>query len=156
MIRWHILPAALLLLSFLMPHAGANEERERQPDPNEKKAAELKWAKGVATDFLDAAFKGDLEQAESLIDASLKEAFAKEGEKRLREWLNNSIAIRGVRAPDFQSAEIAPDQDEASFKGTFHNTEKKFEFSLRVVRHKDGNKWRVCHFQYRERVEKGK
>jgi len=62
-------------------------------DESVKKAAERKWAKGVATDFLDAAFNGKLEQAESLMDLSLKKSFAKEGEKRLREWLNNSIAI---------------------------------------------------------------
>ena len=41
-------------------------------DESVKKAAERKWAKGVATDFLDVAFSGKLEQAESPIDSSLK------------------------------------------------------------------------------------
>ena len=123
-------------------------------EASEKKAAELKWAKGVASDFLDAAFKGNLEQAESLIDSSLKKTFGKEGEQRLREWLNNSIAIRGFRAPVFQSEEIAPDQDEASFKGTCQGKEQAFQFSLRVVKDKEGSKWRVSFFQIWERDEK--
>ena len=46
-------------------------------ETSEKQAAELKWAKGVASDFFDAAFNGNLEAAESLIDSSLKELHAK-------------------------------------------------------------------------------
>src|SRR5262250_3420457 len=72
MIRLYALPAGLLLLSLLIQPA-------RAADVSEKKAAELKWAKGVAVDFLDAAFNGHLEQAESLIDSSLKASFAREG-----------------------------------------------------------------------------
>jgi len=149
MIRLYALPAGLLLLSLLIQPA-------RAADVSEKKAAELKWAKGVAVDFLDAAFNGHLEQAESLIDSSLKASFAREGEKRLREWLNNSIAIRGFRAPVFQSETIAPDQDEASFQGTFQGNEKSFSFSLRVVKDKESGKWRVSYFRFSERNEKPK
>ena len=149
MIRLHALPSALLVVSiFLQPACAA--------DVGKKKTAELKWAKGVAKDFLKAAFKGQLEQAESLIDSSLKKSFAKEGEKRLREWLNNSIAIRGFRAPVFQSEKIAPDQDEASFQGRFEDKEKSFGFSLRVVKDKESGKWRVSYFRFSEQNQKRK
>ncbi len=147
MIRLYALAAGLLLLTWFIPPADG-------ADANEKKAAELKWAKGVATDFFDVAFTGKLEQAESLIDSSLQMAFAKDGETRLREWLNNSIAIRGFVDPVFQSEEIAPDQDEAFFKGTFKTKEKGFQFSLRVVKDKANGKWRIGYFQFREQEEK--
>jgi hypothetical protein len=122
-------------------------------DASDKKAEELQWAKGVATDFLDAAFNGDLEQAESLIDSSLKKVFAEEGENRLREWLNNSIAVQGFREPAIQSEEIAPDQDEASFKGDFKADETQFQFSLRVIKDNESGKWRVSYFQFTEQEE---
>lgn len=120
-------------------------------DQDAKKTAELKWAKGVASDFLAAAFDGQLEQAEALIDSSLKKSFAKEGESRMREWLNNNIAIRGFRAPKITAEEIAPDQDEASFQGTFQGKEKDYQYSLRVVKDKESSKWRVCYFNFKER-----
>jgi len=147
MIRLYALAPGLLLLAWFSQFACA-------ADVSEKKASELKWAKGVATDFLDAAFNSKLEQAESLIDSSLKKAFAREGESRLREWLNNSIAIQGFRDPVFESEEIAPDQDEASFKGNFKAKEKRFQFSLRVIKDKESGKWRVGYFQFREKEQK--
>jgi hypothetical protein len=146
MIRFFSLAPWLLLMVWFSQLACA-------ADVSEKKAAELKWAKGVATDFFDAAFNSKLEQAESLIDSSLKRAFAKEGESRLREWLNNSIAIQGFRDPVFESEEIAPDQDEASFKGTFKAKENRFQFSLRVMKDKESEKWRVGYFQFKEKEE---
>jgi hypothetical protein len=146
MIRFYALGPLVLLLPCLIQPAGAIEES--------KKEAELKWAKGVAADFLEAAFNGKLEQAESLIDSSLKTAFAREGEKRLREWLNNSIAIREFHTPVFQSEEIAPDKDEASFKGTFKGKEQTFQYSLRVVKDREKGKWRVSYFQFKEREKK--
>jgi hypothetical protein len=147
MIRLYVLVPGLLLLGWFSPLVCA-------ADVSEKKAAELKWAEGVATDFFDAAFNSKLEQAESLIDSSLKKVFAKEGENRLREWLNNSIAIQGYHDPVFESKEIAPDRDEASFKGTFKGREKRFQFSLRVIKDKESGKWRVSHFQFREKEQK--
>jgi hypothetical protein len=153
--RSYVLASGLLLGLLGQPACAA--------DAGEKKTAELKWAKGVAVDFFDAAFSGQFEQAESMIDSSLKASFAKEGERRLREWLNNSIAIQGFRAPVFQSETIAPDQDEASFQGTFQaknfsspEKEKSFTFSLRVVKDKESSKWRVCYFRFSERNQKPK
>lgn len=145
MIRWYAL--ALLLMGWFSQLVCA-------ADGTEKKAAELKWAKGVATDFLTSTFNSNLEQAETLLDSSLKKVFAKEGENRLREWLNNSIAIQGFRDPIFESEEMAPDQDEASFKGHFKAKEKRFQFSLRVIKDKESGKWRVSYFQFNEKEQK--
>jgi|GEM_PF-7001086 len=144
MIRLYALALGLLLSSWASQLTCAD-------DMSDKKSAELKWAKGVATDFLNAAFNGKIEQAESLIDSSLKMAFAKEGEKRVREWLNNTIAIQGFHDPAFESEEIAPDRDEASFKGHFKGNEKRFQFSLRIVKDKESGKWRVSYFQFKEK-----
>jgi hypothetical protein len=122
-------------------------------EADSKKAAELAWAKGVAEDFLDAAFAGKGEQAQALVDSSLKSVLAKEGEQRLGEWLNNSIAIKGFHDPVIRTEAIAPDQDEAAFKGTFQKGQKPMQFSLRVVKDKESGKWRVSYFQFREQDE---
>jgi hypothetical protein len=110
----------------------------------------LKWAKAVADDFLEAAHKGNLDQAESPIDSSLKKSFANQGPTALREWLNNSLAIRGLRAAVFEAGRIAPDQDAASFKGMFRGQEQVLRFSLRVVKDSQEGKWRVSDFHFTE------
>jgi hypothetical protein len=115
-----------------------------------KKAAELKWAKGVMSDFLDAAFGGRLAHAEALLDVTLKKTMAKESETRLRDWLNNSIAIQEFRDPKITSESIAPDQDEAAFKGTFQGKDRHFTFSLRVLKEKESGEWRVSYFHFVE------
>lgn len=139
MLRPLVFPCVFVLIVF-QPTARAAE--------NEKKAAELKWAKGVAHDFLEAAFKGNTEMAESLLDSTLKKTLAKEGEKRVSEWLNNRIGIQGFHSPVLASEEIAPDQDEAGFKGTFASKSGPYQFSLRVVKDKESGKWRVSFFQF--------
>ncbi len=148
MIKFHALTSALLLLNSIPPGLAADE--------GDRRVAELKWAKGVATDFLDSAFNGNLVQAEGLLDSSLKRSFARDGDKRVGEWLNNSIAIQGFRAPVIQSEDIAPDLDEASFKGTFQSGKKAFQFSLRVVKDKEGGKWRVSYFHFVEQHDEKK
>ena len=42
--------------------------------------------------------------------------------------------------------EIAPDKDEAVFRGSFKGKKGEATFSLRVVKEKDGGKWRVSFF----------
>jgi hypothetical protein len=57
------------------------------------------------------------------------------------------------------SEEMAPDKDEASFRGTFKGKKAEAEFSIRVSKEKDGGKWRVCFFtagEYKERDKVGK
>jgi hypothetical protein len=141
-------PLALLsLLGFCIQPACAEEK-------DEKKAAELKWAKQVADDFFDAAFKGcNLAQAETLLDSSLKKSIADLLAADVRGWLAD-IANHGFHDPAFESEEIASDLDEASFKGTLKSGKSSFRFSLRVSKDKESGKWRICHFLFKEQVEK--
>jgi hypothetical protein len=140
------------------PPAVAGEPGAAKDTPPSR-AEELKWAKGVAEDFLNLAFAGDLKHAQALIDTSLKNAYAQEGERALWEWLNNSIAIRGYRSPTIREELLSPAGDEASFRGEFKRVEelmpdRKYTFNLRVVKEKDSGKWRVSLFTFRE-VTKG-
>ena len=129
--------------------AKADERADEKADDKSaaRKVAELKWAKGVATDFLEATFDWRIEQAEALIDASLKKSFQKGGENSLREWLNNTICIRMYHDAVIESEELAPDQDEASFKGKLKAGEgaqaRSISFSLRVAKDAETGKWRV-------------
>jgi hypothetical protein len=41
---------------------------------------------------------------------------------------------------------MAPDKDEALFRGTFKGKKGEAAFSLRVVKEKDSGKWRVSFF----------
>lgn len=142
-----MMAAWLLVTSFSALPALAAER-------DDTKTAELAWAKGVAEDFLEAAFSGRGEQAQTLIDSTLKAAFAKDGDHRLGEWLNNSIAIQGFHDSVIHHESIAPDQDEALFKGTFQKRSQPMQFSLRVVKDHESRKWRVSYFQFREQEMK--
>lgn len=127
----------------------ADEKSDEKDDEKSaaRKVAELKWAKGVATDFLEATFDWRIEQAEALIDAGLKKSFQKGGENSLREWLNNTICIRMYHDAVIESESLAPDQDEASFKGKLKAGEgtqaRSISFSLRVAKDAETGKWRV-------------
>jgi hypothetical protein len=143
------LVAGILLASLSMESAALAGDEDRKAD-------DLKWARGVAADFLDAAFQGHLEQAEALVDPSLGQAFARQGDGRLREWLNNSIAIQGFRAPDLGAGEMSPDADEAVFRGSFRRDKAEFRFTLRVAKGKETGKWRVSHFRFGEKDDKDK
>jgi len=76
------------------------------------------------------------------------------GLARKRNQCPRSKYIRGFHTPVFQPEKIAPDEDEASFKGTFKAEQKGFPFSLRVVKDKESGKWRVSYFQFKEQEEK--
>jgi hypothetical protein len=115
-----------------------------------KKAIELEWAKGVAEDFLAAAIAGDSRSAELLVDTTMKASFARKGESALSYWLNNSVAIQHFSQPAIAKEAISPDDDEAVFRGTMQRSEPKevYDFAVRVVKEKDGGKWRVSMFRF--------
>jgi methionine-rich copper-binding protein CopC len=110
-----------------------------------KKAADLKWAKGIAADFFAAAVSGQEQQAAALVDASLIAAFGKNNEAQFRDWLNNTFATYGYGEAVFESEEIAPDRDEVVLKGHFKDTKPALAFSIRVVKNKDSGMWRVSY-----------
>lgn len=124
-----------------------------------KKKSELAWAKEIATDFLNAGLRGTGFLAEALATAEFK--------KTLRETGQNSVTFLVSEVYDMGSAEswaitseaIAPDKDEALFRGAFRGKKGEATFALRVVKEKDNGKWRVGYFapdQYKERGDKPK
>jgi hypothetical protein len=127
------------------PDAG---RKENPSDP--KKAAELKWARQVAETFLHDVIAGKWENAA----ASITAAYA----KRDRAGTGISTIMREVdgvtngyqpgqalTAWTISGEEIAPGDDEASFKGTLTGPGRRSgTFSLRVV--KESGKWRVDYF----------
>jgi hypothetical protein len=138
--------AAGVLAAVAMLAAPANGQETK-----DAKAVEMEWAKGVAEDFLAAAIAGDSKSAEALADASLKAAHMREGETVFYSWIQFSIGSQQFAEPAIAKEAMSPDEDEAVFRGTMHRrTEPKepFEFSLRVVKEKDGGKWRVSMFRF--------
>jgi hypothetical protein len=109
----------------------------------EKKDAELKWAKTVVTDFMTAGLRGEHDQLSVMLSADLKKALEKTSEPD-RTFVYNRFAVylKGTKAWS-SSEEIAPDQDEATFRGTCTGEEGQAEFTVRVVKEKDSGKWRV-------------
>jgi hypothetical protein len=120
------------------------------PQDLDRKANELRWAKGVAEDFLAAALAGDDKAAASLIDATLKAAHAKDGETAFASWINNALAIQRYSNAAIKTETIAPDSDEAVFRGSMLRLEPNqiYDFSIRVVKEKESGKWRVSMFRW--------
>jgi hypothetical protein len=117
-----------------------------------KKKAELKWAKEVTADFLDAGLTGNYASAEALLTADFKKAL-KEGKESVASLFNGP---RGAKSWAIGSEEIAPDKDEASFRGAFKGEKGEATFSLRVAKEKESGKWRVSFFKSADFVEKSK
>jgi hypothetical protein len=108
------------------------------------KKAELAWAKEVATDFLDAALGGNYASAEALATADFKKTLQESGPTTITFLL--SSAAGGAESWSIGTEEIAPDKDEAVFRGTFRSKKGAAALSVRVVKEKDGGKWRVSFF----------
>jgi hypothetical protein len=143
--RMNFLAACVLGTAVLLSATAGGQENKVA------KAVEMEWAKGVAEDFLAAAISGDSKSAEALVDASLKAAHMREGENVFSSWIQYSIGGQQFTAAAIAKEAMSPDQDEAVFRGTMQrNTEPKelFDFSLRVVKEKDGGKWRVSMFRF--------
>jgi hypothetical protein len=116
------------------------------PEDDTKKAAELKWAKEVATDFLNAGMQTNYASAEALVAPDFKKVLS-DGQTSVTYLLSRAASGGGGQESwTIASEEIAPDKDEAFFRGTFKAKKSEAEFSLRVAKEKEGGKWRVCFF----------
>lgn len=111
-----------------------------------KKEAELKWAKGVLSDFLQSARSRDYDQMEILMTKELRQAMEKyesfvgkgtKGWSLTKDIPGESWAIK--------SEEISPDIDEIVLKGHFKREKEESEFSTRLVKEKDSGKWRITY-----------
>jgi hypothetical protein len=119
------------------------------------KTAELAWAKEVATDFLSAGLGGNYASAEALATAEFKKTLQESGPSSITFLL--SSAAGGAESWTIGTEEIAPDKDEAVFRGAFRGKKGEATFSLRVAKEKDGGKWRVSFFAadaWKERGDK--
>ena len=125
-----------------------------------KKGGELKWAKGVAEDFLQAMHKGDEAQARLL----MAKDFARASEKD-PNW-DNLFSNAGFRGGTFSISQetLSPEGDEAVFRGELRGEVNvggqkllpRSRFALRVVREKEAPRWRVSYFSFTEpTVSKG-
>lgn len=110
------------------------------------KKAELAWAKEVATDFLNAGLGGNYASAETLATAEFKKTLHESGPSSVTFLLSSAAAGGGAESWSITTEEIAPDKDEAVFRGAFRGKKGEAAFSVRVVKEKDGGKWRVSFF----------
>lgn len=123
-------------------------------DSGTQKAAELKWARGIAEDFLDATLSREPDQAEVLLGSDLKKIISPEQHSNeIRNWLADEVYNQGYRSKSLQIEEIAPDKDESQFKGILKGEKVEADFVLRLVKEKDSGKWRVNYFHIAKREE---
>jgi hypothetical protein len=130
-----------------------------QPAPaaDPKKEAELKWAREIAENFLNDIVARKWENAAEATTKAFK-ANDRNGIYSLRPEIEGTDVKEpdgGVTAWTISTQEIAPDHDEASFRGTLTGPMRSGSFSLRVVKDKDdGGKWRVAQFSFRPQNQK--
>lgn len=108
------------------------------------KEAELKWAKGVVSDFLQSAKQQDYDQAEILVTKELKDVMQKVIRNfytGVRGWISEHRLEEASWS--FGGEEISPDRDEAVIKGTFKRDKEDADFTFRLVKEKDNGKWRI-------------
>jgi hypothetical protein len=121
----------------------ATVDTPARADDEVKKQAEVKWARGVADDFLKALKKRDSANVEALL--------VPEYAKLLKDRTpNNPEPADAVydRTMAFDKwtvtfEEISPDRDEAVFKGELKSASATRPFVLRVVKDKALGRWRV-------------
>jgi hypothetical protein len=121
----------------------------KEPDRND---AELKWAKGVAEDFLAAMQSGDDSQARQLMNKEMG-ALVDADITWFNIRRNTSIALD--RSATFLEEMMSPDKDEASFRGRLEGANSNRQpmqsrFTLRVAKDKESGKWRVAFFTFSE------
>jgi hypothetical protein len=110
---------------------------------------ELKWAKSIATDFLDLVAEGDRSQAAGLLSPELHQAIG--GNRDFFAELVDLWSDSHGRQRVFKSEELAPDKSEAVFTGTFSKDGNiTANFTVRVAKEGGGGKWSVRMFKWRQ------
>ena len=97
---------------------------------------------GVADDFL-SALKKDAGNAVALLTVEYEKALASRGFSRTASGTLIDMTGRFEKA-SITSEEIAPDRDEAQFKGVLDSPSGTRPFVLRVVKEKGSGRWRVA------------
>jgi hypothetical protein len=138
----HILPLnAVLAVVFARPMNSGEPTRHKSQEK------ELQWAKGIASDFMDAGFKRQYRQAVSLMSADMrKNLTVPEGPETFMVNRFGYTLDQARDKFDVDSGEISPAGDEAVFRGTCSGEGGQAEFTIRVVKEQDSGKWRVNYF----------
>lgn len=135
-----------VLAAIAVASADAPARAADKPEPG-RKAAELQWAAGVASDFLTCVIEIDGVNAPLLLSAEFRKQFATAAE--LENWLSRAANENLRKGFEITTRELAPDQDDALFRGTLSGEKKTAGFTLRLTKEKDGGKWRVTYFVFK-------
>jgi hypothetical protein len=134
---------------FLVGASGCTRSEPKTPSSEPGSAnradskADLKWAKDGAIDFLTAVKNHKYHQAGLLLSAKMTQTVG------LRPDIGASIRDEysipwQLSSWSFTSEEMAPDKNEASFRGKLISGEKgEAEFVIRLAKEKDNGMWRV-------------
>jgi hypothetical protein len=121
----------------------AKELGEKTPEVSDRQLAEVKWAKEIVLDFFAAAKASFDEQAVNLLAPELKKLIHPEASGT---WLHNRFRLHNIDSWSVTSEVMSPEKDEVLFRGTFRGLQGDAPFSVRVVKEKDGGKWRIMFF----------
>ena len=108
----------------------------------DKKAQELKWAKGIVSDFVSAGARQADDQAVLLLSSDFIKSI-KEQKTTPDSYVHSRFFNLTEAKASITSEEMAPDNDEAVFRGTLAAEIGEADFTIRVVKEKDSGKWRV-------------
>jgi predicted amidohydrolase YtcJ len=123
--------------------SAGKEPGEKTGEVSDRQIAEMKWAKEIVLDFFVAAKASFDEQAVSLLASELKKSIPPES---FGTWIHNRFRLYNIDSWSVNSEEMSPEKDEVLFRGTFRGLQGEAPFSVRVVKEKDGGKWRIVFY----------
>jgi hypothetical protein len=120
-------------------------------------AAKIKWAKGIAADFWEAAIDGQFKAAEGLLSPEFITAIKGREQRNSLEghlnWLTHFPNWEDVTYSPV-SAEIAPDGSEVTCKGILTIKPTKAECTMRIAKEGSTGKWSIRYLHVRTPKEK--
>lgn len=128
--------ATLCLLLLLATVGFAGDDAPRKPVNKEATIvqAELKWAKGVATDFFEAFFRDGYESINCFLDPSFAEAFNSYLYAKSGLWTYSSFSFKGES--------LSPNNCEAILIGLLKGAKGDGRFYARVAKESNG-RWSI-------------
>jgi hypothetical protein len=140
----------LLTLAAVCAAVSGDDKGREAPKPLEASAtarpataeAELKWARGLVTEFLDGICHNETSEVLPLMLPESAKLYSESS--FFRTWPT------GYSSFSVTSAQLSPNQGEARFSGTLKGESKKTNFSLWLSK-EPGGCWSTRYFKIRER-----